>query len=254
MPRRASRHAVPTQSGQFAPAQSQADRWRRCSGLCVDLGVRIRRRPPCGARISNAGSGASGAASSKSPLAKSVDYSLKRWSTFTRFLDDGRIGMTSNAAVRGVAVGRRNWTFCGSDAGGERAAAIFTPVETAKLCYVDPRAWLAGCSPALPITRRAESTSCLFRAARGGGLTEKPRRSRAAHAGLPLLVAAAFATMNELERSWWRYIRVRHMLGSSKDADAVTAALHSTTLPSQPTGPQRCRNRANNERPSRSLF
>ena len=84
--------------------------------------------------------------SSKSPLAKAMDYSLKRWSTFTRFLDDGRICMTNNAAqraVRGIAVGRRNWTFCGSDAGGERAAVIFTLIETAKLCNVDPRAWLA---------------------------------------------------------------------------------------------------------------
>jgi transposase len=84
--------------------------------------------------------------SSKNPLAKAMDYSLKRWITFTRFLADGRICMTNNAAeraVRGVAVGRRNWTFCGSDAGGQRAAVIFTLVETAKLCNVDPRAWLA---------------------------------------------------------------------------------------------------------------
>jgi transposase len=84
--------------------------------------------------------------SSKNPLAKAIDYSLKRWSTFTRFLDDGRICMTNNAAeraVRGIAVGRRNWTFCGSDTGGERAAVIFTLIETAKLCDVDPRAWLA---------------------------------------------------------------------------------------------------------------
>jgi hypothetical protein len=75
-----------------------------------------------------------------------MDYSLKRWSTFERFLDDGRICMTNNAAeraVRGIAVGRRNWTFCGSDAGGKRAAVIFTLIETAKLCDVDPRAWLA---------------------------------------------------------------------------------------------------------------
>jgi transposase len=84
--------------------------------------------------------------SSKNPLAKAMDYSLKRWSTFTRFLDDGRICMTNNAAeraVRGVAVGRRNWTFCGSDVGGQRAAVIFSLIETAKLCDVDPRAWLA---------------------------------------------------------------------------------------------------------------
>jgi transposase len=45
--------------------------------------------------------------------------------------------------VRGIAVGRRNWTFCGSDSGGQRAAAIFTLIETCKLCDVDPRAWLA---------------------------------------------------------------------------------------------------------------
>jgi transposase len=84
--------------------------------------------------------------SSKNPLAKAIDYSLKRWSTFTRFLDDGRICMTNNAAeraVRGIAVGRKNWTFCGSDTGGERAAVIFTLIETAKLCDVDPKAWLA---------------------------------------------------------------------------------------------------------------
>jgi transposase len=82
--------------------------------------------------------------SSKNPLAKAMDYSLKRWSAFTRFLDDGRICMTNNArAVRGIAVRRRNWTFCGSDAGGERAAVMFTLIETAKLCGVDPRAWLA---------------------------------------------------------------------------------------------------------------
>jgi transposase len=58
--------------------------------------------------------------SSKSPLAKAMNYGLKRWATFARFLDDGRICMTNNAAersVRGIAVGRRNWTFCGSDSG-----------------------------------------------------------------------------------------------------------------------------------------
>ena len=59
---------------------------------------------------------------------------------------DGRICLTNNAAeraLRGVAVGRRNWTFAGSDRGGERAAAIYTLIETAKLNGVDPQAWLA---------------------------------------------------------------------------------------------------------------
>ncbi len=84
--------------------------------------------------------------SSKAPVAKAIDYSLKRWRAFTRFLDDGRLCMSNNAAeraVRGIAIGRRNWTFCGSDSGGNRAAAMFTLIETCKLNDVDPRAWLA---------------------------------------------------------------------------------------------------------------
>lgn len=86
------------------------------------------------------------ALSSKGPMAKAMDYSLKRWPAFTRFLDDGRLCMSNNAAeraVRGVAVGRRNWTFCGSDAGGRRAAAMYTLIETCRLNDVDARAWLA---------------------------------------------------------------------------------------------------------------
>ena len=84
--------------------------------------------------------------SSKAPVAKAIDYSLKRWPAFTRFLDDGRICMSNNAAeraVRGIAVGRKNWTFCGSDSGGTRAAAIYTLIETCKLNDIDARAWLA---------------------------------------------------------------------------------------------------------------
>jgi transposase len=84
--------------------------------------------------------------SSGNPLAKAMNYSLERWAALTRFLDDGRVCMSNNAAeraLRGVAVGRRNWTFAGSDSGGRRAAAIYTLIETAKLNDVDPRAWLA---------------------------------------------------------------------------------------------------------------
>jgi transposase len=84
--------------------------------------------------------------SSKSPMAKAIDYTLKRWRAFTRFLDDGRVCLSNNAAeraVRGIAVGRRNWTFCGSDSGGHRAAAIYSLIETCRLNDVDARAWLA---------------------------------------------------------------------------------------------------------------
>ena len=84
--------------------------------------------------------------SAKNELAKAIDYSLKRWTALTRYLDDGRLCLTNNAAeraLRGVAIGRKNWSFAGSDAGGERAAALYTLIETAKLNAVDPRAWLA---------------------------------------------------------------------------------------------------------------
>jgi len=79
-------------------------------------------------------------------VAKAMDYMLKRWPAFTRFLDDGRICLSNNAAereLRAVALGRRSWLFAGSDRGGERAAVVYSLVATCKLCGVDPRAWLA---------------------------------------------------------------------------------------------------------------
>ncbi len=84
--------------------------------------------------------------SAASQVAKAIAYSLNCWGGLVRFLDDGRLCLTNNAAeraVRGIAVGRNNWTFAGSDAGGRRAAAIYTLIETAKLNNVDPQAWLA---------------------------------------------------------------------------------------------------------------
>ena len=81
-----------------------------------------------------------------SEVVKALDYMLKRWPAFTRFLDGGRICLTNNAAeraLRGIAIGRRAWLFAGSDRGGERAAAIYTLIVTAKLNELDPRAWLA---------------------------------------------------------------------------------------------------------------
>ena len=75
-----------------------------------------------------------------------MDYMLKRWAAFTRFLDDGRICLTNNAAeraLRGIALGRKSWLFAGSDRGGERAATMYALIATAKLNDVDPRAWLA---------------------------------------------------------------------------------------------------------------
>jgi transposase len=81
-----------------------------------------------------------------SDVAKAMDYMLKRWDSFARFLTDGRICLTNNAAereLRGIALGRKAWLFAGSDRGGERAAVMYTLIQTAKLNDVDPQAWLA---------------------------------------------------------------------------------------------------------------
>ena len=79
-------------------------------------------------------------------VAEPIDYLLKRWPSFTRFLDDGRICLSNNAAeraLRGFALGRRSWLFAGSERGAERAASVATLIMTAQLNDVDPLAWLA---------------------------------------------------------------------------------------------------------------
>ena len=78
-------------------------------------------------------------------LYKAINYMLKRWSAFTLFLDDGRVCLSNNAAeraLRGIALGRKSWLFCGSDRGGQRAAAMYSLIVTAKMNDVDPHAWL----------------------------------------------------------------------------------------------------------------
>ncbi len=79
-------------------------------------------------------------------LAKAFNYILKRWASFTLFLEDGRVCLSNNAAergLRGIALGRKSWLFCGSDRGGQRAAAMYSLIVTAKMNGVDPQAWLA---------------------------------------------------------------------------------------------------------------
>jgi len=91
--------------------------------------------------------------SKSSETAKAIEYSLKRWTPLTRFLDDGRMCISNNAAereLRAVAVGRKNWTFAGSDEGGRRAAVIYSLIGTAKLNDIDPEAWLADVLARLP--------------------------------------------------------------------------------------------------------
>ncbi|MEJ1159541.1 IS66 family transposase, partial [Prosthecomicrobium sp. N25] len=121
------------------PDERLAIRRERSRPLVIDLETRLRADR---AQLSP-----------KNDTARAIDYMLKRWPAFTRFLDDGRLCLSNNAAeraVRGIAIGRKNWTFAGSDAGGRRAAAMYTLIETAKLNDIDPRAWLADVLARLP--------------------------------------------------------------------------------------------------------
>jgi hypothetical protein len=83
--------------------------------------------------------------SKKSELAKAIHYALERWTALMVFVDDGRVEMDNNAAersLRAVAVGRKNYLFAGSDAGGERTAAVYSLLGSAKLNGIDPEAYL----------------------------------------------------------------------------------------------------------------
>lgn len=84
--------------------------------------------------------------SSKSALGKALQYALSRWDALARYAEDGRLSIDNNLSerlLRGIAVTRKNFLFLGSDAGGERAAVIYTIAETAKLNGLDPEAYIA---------------------------------------------------------------------------------------------------------------
>ena len=97
--------------------------------------------------------------SQKSELALAIRYTLTRWMALTRYRDDGRIEIDNNAAeraLRAVALGRKNYLFAGSDTGGERAAAIYSLIGTAKMNGLDPEAYLRevlSCIAEHPINR-----------------------------------------------------------------------------------------------------
>jgi transposase len=116
----------------LSPAQRVAARRQEIAPLVNDLIDWMKRER--------------GRLSRHNEVAKAMDYMLKRIAVFTRFLEDGRICLSNNAAereLRGIALGRKSWLFAGSDRGGERAAVMLTLIQTAKLNDVDPQAWLA---------------------------------------------------------------------------------------------------------------
>jgi transposase len=127
-------------------------------GRLYGIEAEIRGRPPderCAVRQARAGPELESlqpwlhamlsTLSKKSELALAIRYALSHWAALTRYRDDGRLEIDNNAAeraLRAVALGRKSWLFAGSDDGGERAAAIYTLIGTAKLNGVDPEAYL----------------------------------------------------------------------------------------------------------------
>jgi transposase len=84
--------------------------------------------------------------SKKSEVTSAIHYAVGRWTQLVRYVDDGRLEIDNNAAeraLRAVALGRKNYLFAGSNAGGERAAAMYSLLGSAKLNGLDPEAYLS---------------------------------------------------------------------------------------------------------------
>jgi transposase len=102
--------------------------------------MRLRVAPPLSALAATLQT-----VSAKSDLGGAIKYALVRWPALTRYRDDGRIEIDNNSAersIRPVVLGRRNYLFAGSDAGGERAACIYSLIGTALLNDRDPYLYL----------------------------------------------------------------------------------------------------------------
>jgi transposase len=150
--RKAQRRAPPVVSPTALEAVQRIDALfdieRSINGLPAQqrLAVRQQKSAPLVAELEDWVREERRKLSRHSDVAGAIDYMLKRWPSFTRFLEDGRICLTNNAAeraLRGLALGRKAWLFAGSDRGGERAALLYSLIVTAKLNDVDPQAWLA---------------------------------------------------------------------------------------------------------------
>lgn len=124
-------YAIEDQIKGLPPDERRAQRQARAGPLLGDLKVWLNHTA---AQLS-----------AKSALAVTIRYATSRWSALTRYRDDGNLEIDNNAAeraLRAVALGRKNYLFCGADSGGERAAAIYTLIGTAKLNGIDPEAYL----------------------------------------------------------------------------------------------------------------
>ena len=127
------------------------------------LAIRLERAAPILADLKAWLEQQRGRLSKKSNLARAIQYALTRWDALALYTTDGRIGIDNNPAersLRGIAVTRKNFLFLGSEAGGERAAILYTVLESAKLNGVNPEAYLADVIDRMakghPINRLAE--------------------------------------------------------------------------------------------------
>jgi transposase len=128
--------------------------WPRCSSSRAEINghapahrhaVRQERSLPLLADLKDYLTGTFASISRKSSLAGAIRYSLSRWRALCRFAHDGRLEMTNNAAeraIRPLTLGRKNYLFAGSDAGGRRAAILYTLIQTATLNGLGPEAYL----------------------------------------------------------------------------------------------------------------
>jgi transposase len=111
----------------------------------IRLAIRKERSVPLLAELKAEFEATLAKVSGKSALAQALRYALSRWDALTRYTQDGRLEISNNAAeraIRPLALGRKNWLFAGSDSGGERAAVMYTLIETARLNGLDPEAYL----------------------------------------------------------------------------------------------------------------
>ncbi|OIN86518.1 MAG: IS66 family transposase [Alphaproteobacteria bacterium CG1_02_46_17] len=109
------------------------------------LAARISQAVPLLSRLKTECEATLAQVSGKSAFAQALRYALTRWASLTRYTEDGRLEISNNAAeraIRPLALGRKNWLFAGSNAGGERAAVIYTLIETARMNGVEPEAYL----------------------------------------------------------------------------------------------------------------
>ena len=99
-----------------------------------------------------------------SATAKALDYSLRRWVALTRFADDGRLPVDNDPIenqIRPIAIGRNNWLFAGSLRAGQRAAAVMSLIQSAKLNGHDPYAYLKDVLQRLPTHKNSQIAELL---------------------------------------------------------------------------------------------